>query len=224
LHEGLTFREVGIPYHERSGRSKLSVIRDGLRFLGTILWTALQYNPGRLLEAAGVACVTLAIAIWTVLALARLSGLTQLDAAGVFVVYASLVLAVGGVSTACLGTAFNRLVALFHRAPIRQKGFVSDLFGAAAERRFGWLGASFVGVGVALAAASLVLSLGGWEITRLWFWLLGSALVFLVGLHLVLFWGLLQVLSTLEARPGRIGLEMATSSTLPGTLESIEVA
>ena len=53
LHEGLKVVEIPIAYHERSGRSKLSVVRDGTRFLKTILWTALQYNPARILELAG---------------------------------------------------------------------------------------------------------------------------------------------------------------------------
>ncbi|MBC8077873.1 MAG: glycosyltransferase family 2 protein, partial [Chloroflexales bacterium] len=41
LHEGLAMVEVPIPYKERSGRSKLSVVRDGLRFTKSIVWTAL---------------------------------------------------------------------------------------------------------------------------------------------------------------------------------------
>ena len=48
LHEDLRIVEVPIPYKERSGRSKLSVVRDGLRFFKSIVWTALTYNPVRL--------------------------------------------------------------------------------------------------------------------------------------------------------------------------------
>src|SRR5262249_30581381 len=45
IHEGLTLVEVPIPYRERVGRSKLSVVRDGLRYSYSIIWTALGYNP-----------------------------------------------------------------------------------------------------------------------------------------------------------------------------------
>lgn len=45
LHEELKMIEVAIPYSERRGRSKLSVVRDGLRFAQSIVWTALSYNP-----------------------------------------------------------------------------------------------------------------------------------------------------------------------------------
>jgi hypothetical protein len=216
LHEGLRFLEVGIPYHERSGRSKLSVVRDGSRFLVTILWTALQYNPARFLEAAGVAAIALAALIWAVLVAARLYGVAQLDAVGVFLVYLSLILGVGGVSMACLGTAFNRLVALFHGHPIHQKSFISDPSGATPERRFGWTGVVLTVLGSGLSVVSLALGLGGWEMARLWFWLVGSALVLLVGVHLLLFWGLLRILYTLEDRPSRVGSEMG------GLAESLE--
>lgn len=43
--KGLTIREVPIAYHERVGRSKLSVFRDGLRFLLIIAEITLSYCP-----------------------------------------------------------------------------------------------------------------------------------------------------------------------------------
>ncbi|MBA3652804.1 MAG: glycosyltransferase family 2 protein [Actinobacteria bacterium] len=46
--------EIDMPYREREGRSKLSVVRDGARFLGTIMRTAAVYRPSRLLGAAGL--------------------------------------------------------------------------------------------------------------------------------------------------------------------------
>ena len=48
LHREVTLREVQIPYHERVGRSKLKVARDGLRFLLTILHETWVHKPARL--------------------------------------------------------------------------------------------------------------------------------------------------------------------------------
>ena len=48
LHEGIAIKEVPIPYSERVGRSKLSVIHDGRVFLQSMVWTALSYNPVRI--------------------------------------------------------------------------------------------------------------------------------------------------------------------------------
>ena len=53
LHEGVNIGEVPIPYSERVGRSKLSVIRDGRIFLQSMVWTVLSYNPVRILGMIG---------------------------------------------------------------------------------------------------------------------------------------------------------------------------
>jgi hypothetical protein len=63
LSEGLTITERDMPYHEREGRSKLRVARDGLRFLDVILRAALLYRPSRPLGIAGVACLAVAVAL-----------------------------------------------------------------------------------------------------------------------------------------------------------------
>jgi len=65
LSNGLPIRELDMPYQERAGRSKLHVIRDGLRFVGIILKTALLYRPSRAMGALGV--VLAAIAAWLML-------------------------------------------------------------------------------------------------------------------------------------------------------------
>jgi hypothetical protein len=47
LENRLKLIEVPMSYAERSGRSKLSVVRDGVRFLGAIMRAALCYRPAR---------------------------------------------------------------------------------------------------------------------------------------------------------------------------------
>lgn len=103
LHEGLKVVEIPIAYRERSGRSKLSVVRDGIRFLLTIVWTALQYNPARIMELAGFGALAAAGIIGMLLISARLRGITELGPWGVFAVFAALILAVGGVSVFSMG-------------------------------------------------------------------------------------------------------------------------
>lgn len=208
LHEALTVVEVPIAYHERSGRSKLSVVRDGLRFLRTILWTAWEYNPARLMELAGLGAFAIAALIGLLLVAARAQGITNIGPWGVFGVFTALVLAVGGVSLFSLGTSFNHVVALFHRRPVRQTHLVTTILGPSPERHFGWVGLVVAAFGAAIGAASLGLGLRGWEITRLWLWLLGSAMFVLVGLQLMLFALLIQVLDGLDEREARVGAEL----------------
>ncbi len=60
LSPDLSIVEREMPYHEREGRSKLKVVRDGIRFLRVIVEAAFLYRPDRPLAVAGT--VSLAIA------------------------------------------------------------------------------------------------------------------------------------------------------------------
>ena len=224
LHERLTVVELPIKYCERSGRSKLSVVRDGFRFLATIVWTVLEYNPARVLELGGTAALGMAAAIGLSLIGARLNGITELHAWGVLAVYLSLVLAVGGVSAFALGVAFNHLVALFHRRPIQQTHLAASLVRGPLENHFGWITLILMALGTGVGACSIVLALQGWEMTRLWLWLLGSALFLLSGLQLALFSMLIRVLDGLNQRAERIGRDLKGVEVYTPALDAVNRA
>ena len=204
-HEGLRVVEIPIPYRERVGRSKLSVVRDGTRFLKTILWTSLEYNPVRLMGLVGLAALAVALVIGLALVSMRLSGVTQLGSWGVFSVFSALVLSVAGVSIFSLGATFNYLVSLFHKRPIQQGMFGRPLFDPPLDRHFGWLGLLAGVGGLAVASGTVALGMQGWEVSRLWLWLVGSALLVLVGLQLVVSWIVMRVLEELSERGERDG-------------------
>ena len=202
IHERINVAEVPIPYEERVGRSKLSVTRDGLRFLKTIVWTVLAYNPVRVFGVAGLLAIALAGLVAAGVVLARLRGVTVLGPAGVFAVFAAGVAAVAGVSIFALGASFNYIVSLFYRRPIRQGLFAKPLFRTPIDRHFVPLGAAGFCVAAAVSVGSLVLSLRGWPIERLWLYLSGSAMLMVVGLQLAL-WGLVMaVLAEVSEREG----------------------
>ncbi|MEI9813652.1 MAG: glycosyltransferase family 2 protein [Acidobacteriota bacterium] len=211
LHEGLKVVEYPITYKERAGRSKLSVVRDGLRFLGTILWTASLYNPARLLELVGFAALIVTGLIGLGMVAARMNGVIELGTWGVLAVYLCLVMAVSGIGAFSLGITFNRLVALFHRNPVRQPSLLGKVLGSSPQRHFRWMGTAAVSAGLVLGGITMSLGLQGWDMRRLWLWLLGSALLVLVGIQLTLFWTLIRVLDTLLEREGRIEEELRTS-------------
>ena len=78
--------------------------------------------------------------------------------------------------------------------------FGKPLLKAPIENYFGLGGiALFVG-GTVLAVIVLVLGLNGWDITRLWLYLLGSAMLVLVGVQLLINWFLMRILSELSQR------------------------
>jgi glycosyltransferase involved in cell wall biosynthesis len=200
LHEGVRMIEVPIPYSERVGRSKLSVVRDGSLFLQSIIWTALTYNPVRILGLAGLGGIIVALLVGLGLVVARIGGTSSLGPWGVAAVYGALVSGVLGVSIFSLGVTFNYLVSLFHRRPIRQGLFGKPIFKSPIERRFGWIGFIGVAAGVTLAIGSLVMGLEGWEIARLWLYLVASAMLVLIGVQLIIYWILVGVLDELSQR------------------------
>jgi hypothetical protein len=208
VHEGLKVVEIPIPYHERSGASKLSVVRDGTRFLKTIIWTALEYNPAGILSFLGFLALSSSIAVGSGLVALRLQGVTELGPLGVFFLYSALVLAVTGVSVISLGITFNYLVALFHAKPILQTSFGQAILGPNLDRHFGWIGLAVAMGGAVIGACSLYLGLSGWEIARLWLWMLGSALFLVVGIQLILSWLLMRVLETVSERDAFVRSEL----------------
>jgi len=202
IHEGIKVVEVPIPYHERVGRSKLSVTQDGLRFLKTIVWTVLAYNPVRIFGVAGLLALAFAGAVGAGVALARLQGITSIGPLGVYAVFGAVVAAVTGVSVFALGATFNYIVSLFYRRPIRQGLFRKPLFRNPVEQQFLPLGIGTFVAGLAVSVGSLVLSLRGWPMERLWLYLSGSAMLMIVGLQLALWWLVMAVLSELSEREG----------------------
>jgi len=200
IHEGVKITEVPIPYSERLGRSKLSVIRDGSVFLHSILWTALAYNPVRILGGIGLAGTGLAALILLGVVVARLAGVTSLGPWGVAALFTALVSGVLGISIFALGVTFNYLVSLFYKRPVRQGLFGRPLFKTPIDRHFGWIGLLAAALGLGLGLVSVALGVQGWEIARLWLYLLGSAMLILVGVQLGIYWVLLRVLEELSQR------------------------
>lgn len=200
VHEGIKMTEVPIPYSERVGRSKLSVVHDGRIFLQSMVWTVLTYNPVRILGIIGLIGILFALAIGLGLIVARLVGITTLGPWGVALVYAALVAGTAGVSIFALGATFNYLVSLFYKRPIRQGLFGKPIFSTPIEHYFGWLGLLAFVIGLFVGTISVLLGAQGWAISRLWLYLLGSAMFLLVGIQLVIYWILMRVLEELSQR------------------------
>jgi glycosyltransferase involved in cell wall biosynthesis len=200
LHEGIKITEFPIPYSERVGRSKLSVIRDGRIFLQSMIWTALSYNPVRILGLLGVAGVGIAGLVLLSLLIARLNGVTTLGAWGVVALFIALISIVSGVNVFALGITFNYLVSLFYKRPIRQGLFGKPIFKTPLDQQFWWIGTAAVLISIIIGIISLTLGVQGWTIDRLWFYLLGSAMTFLIGIQLIVYWVLLRILEELSQR------------------------
>jgi glycosyltransferase involved in cell wall biosynthesis len=200
IHEGVKMVEVPIPYSERMGRSKLNVVHDGVRFLNSIIWTALSYNPVRILGLIGLAGVGYAAMVALILVVLRLSGVTEVGALGAFAVFTALVFGVVGVSMFSLGAMFNYLVSLFQKQPVQQGLFGKPLFDPPLDRHLWWIGLLAIAAGLILTVVALILSLNGYASDRLWLWLVASAMATLVGVQLFVAWIIMRVLEELSQR------------------------
>jgi glycosyltransferase involved in cell wall biosynthesis len=217
LHENLTMVELPIPYKERSGRSKLSVVRDGLRFFKSIVWTALTYNPVRIFGGLGLGLLALAAAV----ALAALL-LPAVSAHGSFpLFFGALVLAVAGVTLYTTGTSFSYIVALFHKQPIRQGMFGPRGNGRRIERHYWWLGILAVLAGVGCYAAAVAANLTAPTSPAPWFAPVVSAMLVLVGVQLVSAWALARMLGELSQRDGRAQQDL-TGATATLAAQQVE--
>jgi hypothetical protein len=208
IHEGVRLVETPIPYEERQGRSKLNVVRDGMRFLGTIIWTVLTYNPARLLGGIGVGLFGLGALAALGVIVARLMGTTSLGPWGVAVVFLAALLPLVGFDLFALGVTFNYLVALFQGHPIRQGLFGKPIFDPPLDRHFWWMGLLSVAGGVASGVLTLVLHGAGWTADRLWLYLLAGTMLVMLGVNLLIFWIVMRVLEELSQRPAAVQADL----------------
>ena len=63
LNSDITIAEENMPYHEREGESKLSVTKDGVRFLKVILSTAFLYRPQIIINVLSLAFLLISFLI-----------------------------------------------------------------------------------------------------------------------------------------------------------------
>jgi len=196
LHEDLKMIEVPIRYEERAGESKLSVVRDGLRFLFTILGTAATYNPVRLL--GGLSIVAIVLAVLALLPwLGAVSSGVQDRSGYTLLLFVAMTAVIAAINLFSVGTAFNWIVGLLHRRPIRQGLLGRPIFNKPLEMKFGTIGAVLIVVGIVLFLVALFTQHEG---EPSWSLLVPSAMFVITGIQLGTNWMIIKTLATLSQR------------------------
>lgn len=211
IHEGVKIAEVPIPYSVRVGRSKLSVVKDGRIFLQSMVWTALTYNPVRILGMIGLVGVAIALAVAAHFILGRFSGNTNIQNWQVVQLCVGMVAGVTGLNIFILGVAFNYLVSLFVKQPVRHGLFGRMIFKQPLDQQFGWIGALAVVIGLVAGITTVAMGMNTWSINRIWLYLISSSMLILLGIQLIIYWSILRVLDELGQR------EMLTQKDLGST-------
>jgi glycosyltransferase involved in cell wall biosynthesis len=203
LHEDIKMIEVPIKYEERAGESKLSVVRDGFRFLFSILGTAAVYNPVRLLGALSLVAIVLAGLLLLPWAGAVTGGVEDRTAfTGLLLAAMTLVLA--GVNLFSIGTVFNYIVSLFHHRPIRQGLFGRPVFRKPLEQRFGIIGLVMSVIGLALFVAGIISD----SAQPAWYLLVPGVMFVMTGIQLSTSWLLVKVLTELSKRDLKVEADL----------------
>ena len=143
LDPRLRIGETPMPYEERVGRSKLSVVKDGFRFLGIILQTAATYRPSTFFGFGALVFLSASIPL-LFLDLGGPSapvpfyfGHGRIEDWMIFRLILVSVLIAAAVFLMCLGLVAQTLVDLIHRG---QDPFAAGGWRAALLKRFPAMG------------------------------------------------------------------------------------
>ena len=176
---GLSLCEVPMPYAERIGKSKLNVLKDGIRFLRVILEMALIYKPLQFFGAVA--------ALLFLIGLSYLPGLI-LDAIRLGVIpedriyrmLGIITFFVGGLMLLGVGFLGQKAALLLHGDIERYPSFYNRIL-----RRFApaGIGCILIGIGINIAPLREYVSLG--KIHYSWIYIAGGALLVLGGLQML---------------------------------------
>ncbi len=197
VYEGLTMVEVPIPYKERIGRSKLNPLKDGVRFLRSILWTALLYDPQRFFGTLGVAMLVVALLLGLGPSLYYLQH-RALQEDTIYRLFAVLILGVAGVNVLAFGVTCQAILALM---PARRPA--PPALSAPWRGRLAGIGLAMLLCGIGLMLPAGLEWLATRQITSHWSYFAAGGTLILMGLGLATWTVLLMILQELTTRDAR---------------------
>ena len=181
LHERLRVIEYPIPYEERIGESKLSILRDGFRFLKTILNVARLYNPLKFFGMIGLSFLLLGLLLsWK--PLMHYLFFREVAEDAIYRLFTIMVLWVTGVNLISFGAFSSHLLALLRGRENWQRSFWMRLFfRRGIIRQFIWIGASLMMLSVLINRNTVFEYITTLHIHARWTYLLTGAALFLIG-------------------------------------------
>ena len=190
--------EVPIPYAERVGESKLSVIRDGQRFLRVLAEIALSYRPFFFFGGAGVALLLIAAA-YSVAPLADLLHDMVLAEDRIYRLFTIVVLVSAGVTLIGIGLVAEDATAILHERR-KKTGWLHRMCELVLMRRPFLLGGALVVAAVLLNRNALRTYVTEGRIEDHWIVVVVGGLLVLIGVQLFAFGAIRGVLRMLAER------------------------
>lgn len=190
--------EVPMPYSERTGESKLRVIKDGLRFLRIIVDTALTYRPLRFFGSAGFLVLLLGIAYGLHPILFYLDN-RSIEEDMIYRLVAVVVAMAVGFNLLGIGVLAQQTVSLMHEDFSKPHGVRAWLY-YLLLRRFIPLGILSLLLGIGINAPSLWEYATQGRISAHWVYILTGGMLVVVGIEFICFGVMARVLDILTAR------------------------
>lgn len=196
--ESVQLVEVPMPYAERVGESKLSVIRDGQRFLRVLGEIALSYRPFFFFGSAGSVLIIAAL-IYLAAPLATLLAGETLAPDRIYRMLTIVVLGSAGITLVGTGLVAEEATAILHRRRIRP-GLVHRTLAALLMGRPFLIGTLLFLAAFARTFSSLRSYLSEGQIHEHWIALATGGLLALIGIQLFALGALQKILRMLAER------------------------
>lgn len=198
LEDKLTLIELPMSYAKRVGRSKLPVVRDGVRFLRSILQAAVTFQPARPLQHLAALLAIAALAVGSQPALYWLQNRELLEVMIYRILMASLlttfmVIVIGAALVA------DRVAATAHSRPPMSTGLIGWIAPIFSSRGRLLGGTVLVGVAVAVSFPGMVEWLRSGEVYMHWSRAAFSSLLLVLAAMLGATTFLLNMLELIEA-------------------------
>lgn len=198
LNEDLKICEVPITYEKREGSSKLNILKDGYRFLMSIVLIARLYNPLKFFGPIGIVFLFLAIALSIKPISYYLVHRLVLETS-IYRLITVVVLFVAGFNTISLGIVANNVVSIIHRKE-QKKDILHKLIYERAYKHLNFVGLLLVFAGIMLNHKTVFQYATMRKIYVHWSYLLTGAVLILSGIQLYVFNVLIKIIDELKKR------------------------
>ncbi|MBI1745205.1 MAG: glycosyltransferase family 2 protein [Acidobacteria bacterium] len=211
IHEKLKIIETPMPYAERVGRSKLSVVKDGVRFFNTIVGIARLYNPLKFFGILGAILILLGV----ILAMGPVTHylrFRRVEDYEVYRLFTIMVLWVTGINVISFGAFCNSLLGVIHGKPVHtQSAWSTYIFRPPIMRNLDKVGYVLIAVAIALNHKTIIEYVTTRQIDVHWSYIFTGATLFLVGVQLAMTSFLLKVVEELRGvKNARVTLRKAS--------------
>ena len=190
LHENMKILEIPIPYHERVGQSKLSLVRDGLRFLRSIVGVSRLYNPSKFFGLVGLTMIFSAVALG-LQPLIHYAVMRRVEDWAIYRLFTVMVFLVTGVNLVSFGLFSGHIFSI-----IRKKE--TSLPSTILLRHPDWIGVVLILFSLLLNHRTISQYVTTRHIYVHWSYILTGATFFLIGVQLVMSGFLIRAVRSLK--------------------------